>query len=86
LVSLLKENPLYRIKITGHTDNVGSDADNIALSVARAKSVADALKARGIDNARITYEGKGESAPVTTNDTEEGRRQNRRTEYSLSKL
>lgn len=86
LVKLLNENPGFSIKITGHTDNVGSDQDNLVLSVARARAVADALKSHGIESGRISYEGKGESSPVTSNETEEGRRLNRRTEYTLAKL
>lgn len=73
-------NATRRIKIVGHTDNVGKDAANQKLSEGRAKAVREALIERGIDGARIEAEGKGESQPIDTNDTEEGRQNNRRVE------
>lgn len=85
LVGLLKENPSYRIHITGHTDNVGKDEDNMQLSISRARAVADAIKSAGIESLRISFEGKGETSPMDTNDTVEGRKNNRRTEYILKK-
>ena len=83
LYDLLQENPEIRIRITGHTDNVGSDKANKKLSEGRANSVRDNLIKRGIDAGRIEAEGKGESQPITTNDTEEGRAQNRRVEFMI---
>lgn len=83
LYDLLNENPEIRIRITGHTDNVGSDRDNQILSEGRANSVRQAMIDRGIDASRIEAEGKGESEPVDTNDTEEGRQQNRRVEFMV---
>lgn len=83
LVSLLKENPNLRVKIQGHTDNVGSEADNLKLSNDRAKTVADYLISHGIGASRVSYEGYGETQPIASNDTEEGRRSNRRTEFVL---
>jgi OOP family OmpA-OmpF porin len=80
---LLAENPEIRIRITGHTDNVGSDRANQKLSEGRANSVRDDLIKRGISADRIEAEGKGESQPITTNDTEEGRAQNRRVEFVI---
>ena len=83
LYDLMNENPEIRIRITGHTDNVGSDEANQKLSEGRANSVRDDLIRRGIAPERIEAEGKGESQPITTNDTEEGRAQNRRVEFVI---
>ena len=62
---------------------MGTDADNLKLSEARANSVRNALTARGVSPGRITAIGKGETEPLATNDTEEGRSLNRRTEFIL---
>jgi len=83
LYDLMAENPELHIRITGHTDNVGSDTFNQTLSEGRANSVRDDLIKRGIAPERIEAEGKGESQPITTNDTEEGRAQNRRVEFMV---
>lgn len=83
LYSLMVENPTLRIRITGHTDNVGSDRANQKLSEGRAKSVREDLIKRGIAPERIEAEGKGESQPIDTNDTEEGRQNNRRVEFMI---
>lgn len=83
LYYLLVDNPDLRIKIIGHTDNVGSDASNLKLSEGRAKSVRNNIIMRGIDPSRIEYEGRGESEPIDTNDTEEGRSKNRRVEFEI---
>ncbi len=66
------------IHVSGYTDSVGSEAANLSLSTKRARRVATALKNAGIDPARITYEGYGESNPVADNETAEGRELNRR--------
>lgn len=86
LFTLLNENPSISILITGHTDAVGSDASNQRLSEGRAKAVREALITRGIDGSRIAAEGKGESEPVATNDTEEGRALNRRVEITITSM
>jgi outer membrane protein OmpA-like peptidoglycan-associated protein len=83
LTGLLKSNPTLRIELGGHTDNVGADAANMTLSDQRAKAVRDYVVAKGIDGSRITAKGYGETRPVATNDTEEGRAQNRRTEVTV---
>jgi len=83
LYNFLKENPYIRIRITGHTDNVGSAESNLKLSEERAKSVMNYIIAKGISADRISYEGKGESEPCATNDTEEGRAENRRVEFTI---
>jgi len=83
LYMLLKENPTIKIHIVGHTDNRGTDEYNDRLSHNRAKAVYDEMVKRGIDAARMTYEGKGKRVPVATNDTEEGRAENRRVEFTI---
>lgn len=72
-----------RLLIEGHTDNVGSDAANQTLSENRADAVKQALMARGVPSQRITTVGFGPSQPVVSNDTEDGRATNRRSEVIL---
>ncbi|HMR43783.1 MAG TPA: OmpA family protein, partial [Saprospiraceae bacterium] len=81
LKKLLEAHPQMNIQINGHTDNVGSDADNQVLSTNRAKAVYDFLIKNGIAPARLAYKGFGESQPIDTNDTAAGRQNNRRTEF-----
>jgi len=83
LYQILAQHPEIRIRITGHTDNVGSDRKNQILSEGRANSVRQNMIDRGIDPSRIEAEGKGESMPIDTNDTEEGRQNNRRVEFMI---
>ena len=81
----LQENPSMRIEIRGHTDNVGSDADNQILSEKRAKAVRDFLATNGIATDRLTFKGFGKTQPIDSNDTEGGRAANRRTEFVILK-
>lgn len=81
LYDLLQTNPKMNIQINGHTDNIGGDADNLALSEKRAKAVYDYLIQKGISSSRLKYKGYGESQPIITNATPEGRQMNRRTEF-----
>lgn len=83
LESILVENPQIRMEISGHTDSVGSDENNQQLSENRAKAVVEYLIKEGIDRSRLTYMGYGESNPVASNDTAEGRQENRRTEFKI---
>ena len=83
LYMYLARNPKVRIKIIGHTDNVGKDAANQKLSDGRANAVMADLIERGIAADRIEAEGRGESQPIDTNDTEEGRQNNRRVEIEI---
>lgn len=83
LTNYLNDNPSVRIRIVGHTDNVGRDAANQKLSEGRANEVMKNLIQRGIDPARLEAEGRGESEPIDTNDTEEGRQNNRRVEVHV---
>jgi outer membrane protein OmpA-like peptidoglycan-associated protein len=85
LFSFLRDNPALRIEIGGHTDNVGTDEYNIDLSMKRARAVYEYLLSKGIDAGRISYKGYGESVPVSSNETEEGRALNRRTEITILK-
>jgi outer membrane protein OmpA-like peptidoglycan-associated protein len=78
LVSFMNNVPFATALIEGHTDSVGADAYNLALSDRRAKSVFDYLTSRGVDPARLKSVGKGETDPVADNSTEEGRQENRR--------
>ena len=79
----MNENPNMKIQISGYTDNVGTPADNLKLSNGRALSVVNYLIAKGVKKDRLSYKGFGETNPVATNDTEEGRALNRRTELRV---
>lgn len=83
LVKMLRDVPTMKIEISGHTDNVGSEAYNKGLSKDRAKAVVDYLIVQGIEEDRLTYAGYGESQPIADNDSEEGRQVNRRTEFKV---
>jgi len=85
LVTILTDNPEIEIQIHGHTDNVGSETDNLKLSEARAKSVYDRIVSMGISATRLSYRGYGESVAIADNATPEGREQNRRTEFVVVK-
>ncbi|MDA0681880.1 MAG: OmpA family protein [Bacteroidetes bacterium] len=79
----LEVNNTLIIEINGFTDNVGNQADNQLLSENRAKAVRDLILLQGISEKRVFYNGFGESSPITSNDTEKGRGQNRRTEFKI---
>jgi len=83
LFALMQDNINLKIEISGHTDNVGDGVSNQRLSESRARSVYEYLATNGISTERLTYKGFGETAPVATNDTEEGRALNRRTEFMV---
>lgn len=83
LGKLLYDNPTLKIEISGHTDNKGSAELNKKLSDGRAKAVVDYLISKGITGDRLTYVGYGKDQPLASNDTEEGRQQNRRTEFKI---
>jgi OmpA-OmpF porin, OOP family len=82
---VLKKYSDTSIVIEGHTDNEGDDADNLALSEQRAETIQRYLIEKGIREARITIKGYGETNPVDTNDTAEGRKHNRRVEIHFIK-
>ena len=79
----MKVNPSMIIEVGGHTDNVGDDATNMKLSHDRAKAVREYLVNAGIGANRVQAKGYGESNPIATNDTDDGRRSNRRTEFII---
>ena len=83
LKEMLEAHPEMRIELCGHTDGQGTVNYNQRLSEARAKAVADYLVRRGIDRRRLEWKGYGKSQPVASNDSAEGRRQNRRVEYRV---
>jgi OmpA-OmpF porin, OOP family len=78
MYEILKEFSTLKLKIGGYTDNTGKEEANMKLSQRRADAVVTALTAMGIDKARLEPEGYGSHHPVASNDTEEGRAQNRR--------
>lgn len=82
-IVFLNDHPTMTISIEGHTDNVGSDEFNLILSENRAKAVYNYLVNNGIDADRLQYKGFGKTAPIATNETEEGRAMNRRTEFVI---
>ncbi len=83
VVEFLSKNATLRVEIGGHTDNVGRPDDNQRLSEQRARAVYDYLVSRGIAGMRLSYKGYGETQPVSSNDTDEGRAANRRTEIKI---
>ncbi|MFN3405731.1 MAG: OmpA family protein [Cytophagaceae bacterium] len=83
LASVLINNPKNKIHLEGHTDNVGDDNANMDLSQRRAESVKNYLVKRGVQADRISTAGFGETRPVATNDTDEGRHKNRRVEMNI---
>ena len=80
IVLLMKRNPGLKIEIQGHTDNTGSADYNLSLSNKRAESVKNYLTLFGITVSRMNAKGYGMSRPVASNNTEEGRAENRRVE------
>lgn len=83
LLKFLQDNPQLIIEIGGHTDDVGSDEYNLNLSQKRADAVKDYLVQKGISENRLVAKGYGKSKPIASNATEEGRAQNRRTEFMI---
>ncbi|MEP6736330.1 MAG: OmpA family protein [Chryseolinea sp.] len=86
LVALMNEKPSMTIEIAGHTDVTGSEAYNLSLSKQRANAVAQYLKDKQIDKDRMTVLFFGETKPMESNDTREGRKRNRRVEFKILKL
>lgn len=83
LIKLLNDIPSMKIEMGGHTDSKGSDEYNQKLSQARCESVVNYLVGKGISKERLVAKGYGESQPIATNDTDEGRQMNRRTEFTI---
>lgn len=84
IVLMLNENPRVKIQISGHTDNAGRDADNIALSQQRAMAVRGYLVGKNIATERISYKGFGATKPIASNENEQGKALNRRTELVIT--
>lgn len=85
LVKLLQDVPSLEIEISGHTDNTGSASLNEKLSQSRADAVVSYLKSKGISASRLTSQGYGSRLPIASNNTSDGRQQNRRTEFEIKK-
>lgn len=84
VAKFLKANPNYQVEIAGHTDNTADDKYNMDLSTRRANSVVDYLVRNDVDRSRLTAKGYGETMPVSPNDTEDGRAENRRVEFIIT--
>jgi len=83
LIKLLNDNPTIKIELGSHTDSKGSDEYNMKLSDSRSKSVVDYLIGKQISASRLVAKGYGETKPIDTNETDEGRQNNRRTEFKI---
>jgi outer membrane protein OmpA-like peptidoglycan-associated protein len=83
LISFLNNNPGLRVEISGHTDNIGSSGYNLELSSKRAQSVVEYLINKGINENRLIAKGYGLEKPVASNQDEQGRKLNRRTEMKI---
>jgi len=81
----MSENKNMIIEISGHTDSQGNDNDNMALSINRAESVVNYLKDNNIKEQRLIIKGFGETKPIDDNNTEKGRKNNRRVELKILK-
>lgn len=79
----LLRNEAIGVHVIGHTDDRGDHEENQDLSTRRAESVANAIQSNGVQASRISFEGKGQSAPIESNQTKEGRSRNRRTEFQI---
>ena len=84
LLNFLNQNKTVHISVDGHTDNSGTTKHNLELSESRAKAVFDYLIKMGIVANRLSYKGYGESKPIADNKTDEGKKQNRRTEFTIT--
>lgn len=85
IVTLLKKNPSMKMKISGHTDNVGAEKFNLDLSQKRAEAVYNYLISQGISSDNLSYDFYGASKPISDNDTEEHQAENRRVEFKIIK-
>jgi outer membrane protein OmpA-like peptidoglycan-associated protein len=86
VAEVMQSDARQSIRVVGHTDNVGSDDTNQKLSERRARAVGDYLSSRGVAASQITTEGRGEREPRTSNNTTDGRTQNRRVEIYLQQM
>ena len=81
--NLVADRTIHLVEIQGHTDSQGDDASNLTLSQERVDAVVKALVTRGVEAERLRAKGYGEAKPIATNDTAEGREQNRRVEFVI---
>ena len=84
LVAFMQENKNSKVTLSGHTDNVGTDAYNLKLSERRVNSVRDYVVKKGVDSGRVSGQGFGESKPIADNKSREGRSKNRRVEIKVN--
>lgn len=84
LVAFMQENQNSKVSLSGHTDNVGTEAYNQKLSERRVNSVRDYIVKKGVAGARVSGQGFGESKPIADNKTREGRSKNRRVEIRVN--
>ena len=84
LIIFLRENPTISIEIGGHTDNIGEDESNLILSKNRAKTVYEYLIINKIPLKNLSFKGYGEGQPISDNTTDQGRKNNRRTEFKIT--
>lgn len=85
VVDFLKQNPTVEIEIAGHTDSKGSDDYNLNLSQGRSQSVVDYIVSQGINSSRLVAHGYGEAMPIDNNETDAGRANNRRVDFTVMK-
>ena len=83
LASSLDKYPGSELLIAGHTDSVGTDSYNLALSQRRAEAAATYLASQGVERSRVSSKGLGETEPVAPNESEAGRSKNRRVEVAI---
>ncbi len=86
VIQVLRENPTITVEISGHTDSSGSTTYNQQLSEDRAKAVYEYLLRSEVEESRLEYKGYGDSTPIATNETEEGKQANRRIEFRILKV
>ena len=86
IAQFLQQHNAMSVRIEGHTDSVGSDSYNDALSERRANAVAHALESRGVDGSHVRAVGRGKELPIATNETAAGRQANRRVEIIFSDM
>jgi len=85
IVKMMKSNNTMQIELSAHTDNIGGYSENLKLSTDRASAAKQYLLSKGFEESRVIAKGLGESTPISTNKTEEGRQLNRRVEFRILK-
>ncbi len=86
VVDIMNKYPMITLEFSGHTDSIGSDSYNQKLSEQRVKAVVEYLISQDVDKERLSYVGYGETRPIATNSTDEGRQKNRRIEFRISSV